>query len=121
MDYSNFQDNKSLRTHKRLDDIINEYNGYIESLEKEQQSFNQVTSPSGAPGSVEYKPQYKYYHFQVFAFSWLSQVKAAFEMDDDYAKTKIKMARFFFRHVYPEMDAHAAMVLNGKDASLSHR
>ena len=65
MDYSNFQDNKSLRTHKRLDDIINEYNGYIESLEKEQQSFNQVTSPSGAPGSVEYKPQYKYYHFQV--------------------------------------------------------
>ena len=65
MDYSNFQDNNSLRTHKRLDDIINEYNGYIESLEKEQQAFNQVTSPSGAPGSVEYKPQYKYYHFQV--------------------------------------------------------
>lgn len=53
-----------------------------------------------------------------FAFSWLSQAKAAFEMDSDYAKTKIKMARFFFRHVYPEMDAHAAMVLQGKDAMM---
>lgn len=65
MDYSNFQDNNPLRTHKRLDDIINEYNGYIESLEKDQQGFKKVTGPSGAPGTVEYKPQYKYYHFQV--------------------------------------------------------
>ena len=56
--------------------------------------------------------------YVTFAFSWLHQVKAAYELDNSFGATKIKMARFFFRHVYPEMDAHAAMVLNGKDAMM---
>jgi len=53
-----------------------------------------------------------------FAFSWVHQVKAAYALNNDYGATKIKMARFFFRHVFPEMDAHAAIVLNGKDAMM---
>ena len=54
--------------------------------------------------------------YTTFAFSWLYQAKAAIDRDDDYAKTKIKMARFFFRHVMPEINAHRDMVLHGKDA-----
>lgn len=62
MDSSNLIDNKPLRTHKRLDDIINNYNEYIEDLERKQDGFKKVSSPSG---SVVYKPEYLYYHFQV--------------------------------------------------------
>jgi alkylation response protein AidB-like acyl-CoA dehydrogenase len=56
--------------------------------------------------------------YATFAFSWLHQVKAAFALDNDYGATKIKLARFYFRHVFPEIDAHAAMVMNGKDAMM---
>jgi hypothetical protein len=54
--------------------------------------------------------------YATFAFSWLYQARSALELNNDYGKTKIKLARFFFRHVFPEIDAHAAMVLQGKDA-----
>ncbi|MBM76728.1 MAG: hypothetical protein CMK59_15075 [Proteobacteria bacterium] len=53
-----------------------------------------------------------------FAFSWLHQCKYAVEQEDDFAKTKIKMARFYFRHVHPEIEARKQIVLNGKDAMM---
>ena len=55
---SNFVNNKPLRTHKRLDSMINEYNDYLEELEKNNSGFKKA-SPN------TYVPKYKYYHFQL--------------------------------------------------------
>ena len=54
--------------------------------------------------------------YATFAFSWLHQARAALEMNHDLSKQKIKLARFFFRHVFPEIYSHAAIVRSGKDA-----
>ena len=54
--------------------------------------------------------------YSVFAFSWLMQCKHALTRDDAYAKTKFKTARYFFRHVFPKIEAHANIVSNGKSA-----
>ena len=54
--------------------------------------------------------------YTVFAFSWLMQCKHALTRDDAYAKTKLKTARYFFRHLFPKIEAHTNIVLNGKSA-----
>lgn len=65
MSNSNFIYQSPLRTHKRLGDVINQYNEYIDSLEKKQGSYHKISTPSGSPGAVIYKPDYEYYHFEV--------------------------------------------------------
>ena len=54
--------------------------------------------------------------YTTFAFSWLMQCKHALTRDDAFAKTKFKTARYFLRHVFPKIEAHTNIVLNGKDA-----
>ena len=54
--------------------------------------------------------------YATFAFSWLSQARAALELGNEQGATKLKLARFFFRHVFPEIQSHAAIVRSGKDA-----
>ena len=54
--------------------------------------------------------------YVTFVFSWLHQCLAAIDRDDAFGKTKIKMARFFFRHVLPSIEGHKQIVLHGKDA-----
>ena len=56
--------------------------------------------------------------YAVFSFSWLWQCKYAIEKGDSYGATKLKLARFYFQNVFPEIDAHKQIVLNGKDAMM---
>ena len=65
MSNSDFIYQKPLRTHKRLGEVIDQYNEYIDTLEKHQGEYHKINTPSGSPGAVVYKPNYEYYHFQV--------------------------------------------------------
>jgi len=56
--------------------------------------------------------------YAVFAFSWLYQARYAIDKDDDYCRTKIKMARFFYKTVLPGIESHKQIVLNGKDSMM---
>ncbi|MEC7988281.1 MAG: acyl-CoA dehydrogenase [Myxococcota bacterium] len=56
--------------------------------------------------------------YTTFAFSWLWQCKFALQKGDDYAQTKLKLARFFFQQVFPAIDVHKQAALNGKDSMM---
>ena len=58
---SNLINNDPLRTNTRLGNIINEYNSYLEELEKDNKNYRKSSTP-GQPGFV---PKYNYYHFQL--------------------------------------------------------
>lgn len=60
---SNLYNNQPLRTHKRLGEVINGYNTYIDNLEKNSKQF--IPKKGSSPGSpTTYQPKYQYYHFQ---------------------------------------------------------
>jgi len=61
---SNLYINQSLRTHKRLGDVINGYNSYIDNIEKDSKQF--IPKKGSSPDSpIEYQPKYQYFHFQL--------------------------------------------------------
>jgi hypothetical protein len=63
MSDSNLYNNQPLRTHKRLGDVINGYNTYIDNLEKHSNQF--IPKKGSSPGSpTTYVPKYQYFHFQ---------------------------------------------------------
>jgi hypothetical protein len=63
MSDSNLYNNQPLRTHKRLGDVINSYNTYIDNLEKKSNQF--IHKKGSSPGSpTTYVPKYQYFHFQ---------------------------------------------------------
>lgn len=58
---SNLINNDPLRTNTRLGNIINEYNSYLEELEKDNKNYRK----SSTPGQPDFVPKYNYYHFQL--------------------------------------------------------
>jgi hypothetical protein len=57
--------------------------------------------------------------YVTFAFSWLAQCKLAITRDDALAKTKLKTARFFYKHVLPGIESHKTIMLQGKEAIMA--
>jgi alkylation response protein AidB-like acyl-CoA dehydrogenase len=57
--------------------------------------------------------------YVTFAFSWLTQCKFAVTRDDALAKTKLKTARFFYKHVLPGIESHKTIMLQGKEAIMA--
>ena len=51
-------------------------------------------------------------------FMWCTQVRAVLDRDDRLGRTKVKTARYFMRHVLPEIHSLAAIVRAGKAAMM---
>lgn len=57
--------------------------------------------------------------FVAMSYVWCKMAMAAFQRTGAFYETKIKTARYFFRHVWPEVHTLAARIRDGKDPMMA--
>jgi hypothetical protein len=94
---------------------------FINPLKEASKRLGQVTMNLGMKGMQDPEeaaavasPYLNLFAYTVLAFIWCVQVKAGLERGDDYGRTKVKTARYYFQNVLPEGDALVKIIEAGK-------